>query len=416
MDIEDYLGSTRLVHKISLEGEPEWFVDYLLSCAKKISERDVCFHQVSSSAVSHQAVKLGSKWFIVWDNVLAQTLNALLYGFGNFLQADEMVTEQEKANATTYGSSVCRRTLAAYFANKLVDRPYVSAAFAMIALEDIQGADSLDEGVRAFLGEVSTHQKMMMFFHELTHIVFDDKPELHAQCMSTISGSLEQMGELRRAGKLWPDATPADLKNSRELDSDFALSINSHFIDELACDYQALFIAFKEDWNRDGPKMDWTTRLSIIVFASQLLGRIEGDLNISVRSLVNICEGTNDFTSTDKDIDRIGIQARMREERPRFLIRRWNTQFCLLHILESVSKAMHFDATTHMKEIQERFLQQHTLWDESGRRQLDSFFMPEGLSAIFARVRFLREHHKLSESQALAYSASLLRWGDVSFD
>jgi hypothetical protein len=412
MDIEDYLNSTRLIHKTPARTEPDWFVDYLLSSTKHFFQGEIGFRQISSSAASHQAVKLGSKWFIVWDNVLAQTCSDLLYGFGNYHLANQVPDRRHAASARAFGSGVCRRTFAAYFANKLVDRPYVSAALAMLACDKVEGEDSLTEAGLTFVSKLGKLQKMIMFFHEFAHVMFDAKPELHTRCMTAVMGLLNEIGKMQMAGEIYTDDAPTYLRNSRELDPNSPANIKRHFSEELACDYQAFYLACLEDSNGEGRMLDWKDALGMCVLASQLLGTLEGNLNIGLRALVNICQDTENLSRLE-NFDPAGIQARMKEETPRFLIRRWNTLLALQRVLKDAGPHLGIDAHQYQEHILECFSAANNTWNETVTKDFSFFFMPEGLAKIHARVRYLKNDRSMSEEQALEYTANALRWGCV---
>jgi hypothetical protein len=59
-------------------------VSYLRSCAKNVTNQEIGFEQITSTAASHQAIKLGDRWYLVWDNMLVETFSSIVYGFGNY--------------------------------------------------------------------------------------------------------------------------------------------------------------------------------------------------------------------------------------------------------------------------------------------------------------------------------------------
>lgn len=415
MDLDDYLSSTRLIHESGSRTEPDWFVQYLIASARHFLEDDIEFRQISSSSASHQAISLGSKWFIVWDNVLAQTCSDLLYGFGNYHLANQLSDGLHVSNARAFAGSVCRRTFAAYFANKLVSQPYVSAAFAMLACEKVAGTDSLNEPGLEFVSRINKLQKMMMFFHEFSHVFFEARPEFHSRCMEAVTALLNGVGEMQKADEIYIKTAPVSLRDSRELDPDLQEDVKRHYAEELACDYQAFYHTCLEDSNGDGKLMDWKDALAMSVLASQLLGSLEGNLNIGVRLLSEICERTAGLSRLD-NLDIAGIRERMKAETPRFLIRRWNTVLSLQRVLKDVGPSLGVDAFEFQEQILECFSVANSTWDELITKDFNFFFSPEGLAKIFARVNLLKNDRKMSERQALDYSASALGWGAVSVD
>jgi hypothetical protein len=279
MDIVEYLDATRLIHSKGANSESAEFVEYLLELAKESTGLDIDFRQTSSSIVTHQAVKLDDKWYIVWDNALVRICSDILYAFGNYHLAGQLPQDVARRDGcSAFASSICRRAYLEYFANKLSDFPYVSASFAMLASENVDGSDLLNEpgrwntAGREFISKVLHLQKLTMFFHELSHVIFDIRPDFHTTCLAVVNEILTMTGEMQKAGEIYTDAAPPALRNSRELDPAAPKNIRSHFAEELACDYQAFYLACREDSRGGGY---WVDALGLGVLSSQLLGSLE---------------------------------------------------------------------------------------------------------------------------------------------
>jgi hypothetical protein len=161
--------------------------------------------------------------------------------------------------------------------------------------------------------------------------------------------------------------------------------------------------------------MDWKDALAMSVLASQLLGSLEGNLNIGVRTLSEVCERTAGFSRID-GLDIAGIRERIKAETQPFRIRRWNTELALQRVLTDVGPGLGIDAFKYQEQILECFSAANSTWDELITRDFSFFFGAEGLSKVFARVSLLKNDRKMSETQALEHSASLLGWGAVSTD
>jgi hypothetical protein len=128
----------------------------------------------------------------------------------------------------------------------------------------------------------------MMFFHELSHVIFDENPALHAHCLTSIMAMLAEIGDMQKTGQIYRDDAPDVLRNSRELDPASPENIRSHYADELACDYQAFYLTCQEDSRGDGRKLDWRDALGLSVLSSQLLATLEGSLNVGTAFLRNV--------------------------------------------------------------------------------------------------------------------------------
>ncbi|MDA9483449.1 hypothetical protein XI07_15805 [Bradyrhizobium sp. CCBAU 11445] len=412
MEIDEYLELSRLIHKTSSATEPVWFVDRLFASTEVYLNEKVGFRQISSSTASHQAIKAASGWFIVWDNVLARTCSDLLYGFGSRHLAHQLASATDASNANQFASSVCRRAFAAYFANRLVGHPYVSAAFAMLACEETKGADLLNEPALKFVSRINELQKMMMFFHEFSHVFFDCKPEFHARCVDTMEVLLDRVGEMQKRDEIYNKAAPVALRSSRELDPSSPVNQKRGYINELACDYQAFYLTCLEDSNGDGRLIDWKDALGMCVLASQMLGNLEANLNMGVLALLDVCRCTEGFSRIE-GLDISGIQARMKAEQPRLLVRQWNTILSLQRVLNDVGKSMGLDAHKHQDQILEAFSAANVTWNEAIAVDFGAFFTPEYLAKIVSRVSLLKNNRRMSKEQALEYSAKLLGWGAI---
>lgn len=139
--------------------------------------------------------------------MLCQTCSNLLYALGNYLLTKQPIDAACREDAKTYAVDLCRHTFVSYFANKLVGYPYASAALAMLATEKVKEVDGLNrpnvpprlrQAAVEFVAYVLKLQKMMMFFHELSHILYYNNRDLHER---RIASAMKMLGSMGRDAK-----------------------------------------------------------------------------------------------------------------------------------------------------------------------------------------------------------------------
>jgi hypothetical protein len=418
MHIRDYLTTTRLVHEVGARAEQAQFVDYLVSMGTDIAGINFSFHQISSSMVSHQAIKLNGRWHIVWDNMLIQTISNLLHGFGNVLLTRQRMDDPAKEQINLYAADLCRNTFISFFANKLIRYPYATAALAMLGSENIRGTDGLTSDdiaprVRAAASEFLLHllklQKMMMFFHEMSHILYDKNKPLHEARIAGVMQLLGSIGQMQNEDLIYNESAPIALRRSRELDPQSPDNIRKHYADELCCDYQAFFITCRENSHGEGRLIDWKDALGLDVLASNILGSLECNLNIGANCFSHIGEMTDGFLDISK-FDGGSLRKYLAKVQPQLMIRKWNTLLSLQAILKEIGPTLGVDAHAYQEQIVDAYSESVTMFNESVLQSFGSLFMAEFIAKIFARASYLRNSRKLSDGGALIYAAHLMGW------
>lgn len=339
MDIATYLRTTiPVVSQPDLTSEQPllaWMVESL-SELELAGPLEVV--PVSTSDVSHKYIRLLGRHYIVWDVALNEVLWRFLLGMQHKRLAIGMGEGSEAERFGALASTIFRHTLFTYLSRKLTRFPRTAAAFSMLALEEPAATHSLKMPESDLMAELSSMQRILMFYHEASHAVLVERESLRDRARASLAQLLERLGAMVAEVAMGSDFD-ASFPEFSSLISDQRLV---HYAEELNCDLQAFVFASMALPRAPGiPRRAWQDTIGLLFGASAMLASLERVLKLSVSKW-------NEFATESSDGEALTprsiVMQQYLSDRPSFYLRRWNTLIALDAVLKRLGRARAEDA------------------------------------------------------------------------
>lgn len=336
---------------------------------------------VSTSDASHKYVRFLGQHYIVWDVRLNEVLSQLLVGMQYERLAIGIGKSPESEQYRRIASAVFRHTLFSYLEQKLARFPRTAGAFANLASEEKEATQSLSVPEGDLIAEISALQKMLMFYHETTHIVHAERNELRDQSIASLTMLLKSLGPI-----------VADV-SSLEADLDIAFPEIAnltdeqklgHFAEELDCDLQAFVFTSMALPNAPGLKRcAWQDSVGLLFGASGMLAAFERVLKLSASKWSEFARESSD--GKELTTSSIFMEQHL-QDRPLFYVRRWNTLIAINTVLERIGNARREDALVWQDYVIEKAQGLVEALEEYLVREYNYLATPEFIAKVFARA------------------------------
>lgn len=337
---------------------------------------------IDSSDVSHKYVNFSGRHYIVWDVALNSVLRILLTGLQYDRLANSAQSSLESTKFRSISSAAFRHALFVYLNRKLSRFPRTARAFSILASDYIPLTKSLSVPEADIVAELLSMQRMLMFYHEMSHALHVERPEFRHRAITALSGILNKVGPLVASGfSLGRDFENAFPEFSK-LVGDERLK---HFAEELDCDLQAfVFTSMALPNAPEIPRRAWQDTIGLLFGASATLGSIERVLKLSVSKWSNFARESSD----SKELTRESIVLeQFVEDRPLFYVRRWNTSLAVTAALERLGRARNEDAMIWLKYVVEKMQGFVEALDEYLIRELNKLATLEFIAKVYARAQ-----------------------------
>ena len=288
--------------------------------------------------ISHKYVRLLGRHYVVWDVALNQALWQFLVGMQYERLANSADNVGDRLRFRDVASSVFRDTLFNYLARKLAKFPHTASAFADLGGQEPATKRPQDIPEVDLIIELTMMQRLLMFYHEVSHAVLAEREELRARSMSSLTQFFDRLGPMVAEQALAADFDrmfPEFTKLQR--DERFM-----HFAEELNCDLQAFMFASMAIPAAPGmPRRAWQDSIGLLIGASEVLSISERVLKLSVSKWTEFARESSDgreLTASSIDLKQYV------SDRPLFHMRRWNTATAVAQVLHRIGRDRGEDA------------------------------------------------------------------------
>jgi hypothetical protein len=383
MDITEYLQRTsRLDEPVDYSSAEGPLLDWLDASATELG-LDVEVVPTSTFDESHRFVPLSGEQYLVWDTALNRTVFGVIVSLQYARMANSEPDADRKDRIRTFSESILRKTLFVYLSRKLRAFSYTSKAFGWLAEEcGITGKVAIPQPEAVH--EIFDMQRMLMFYHELSHAYFNLRPDLFAVCRE------RTIELLKGATEIWSEGiTPEDVSmyypEFASLDASDRLG---RYVEELACDYQGFILVGMALPNAPSiPTHAWQDSIGFLFGASTMLAQTERFLKQSTVKWMEFARATADCAELPEEALDL---PDFFKERAMFLVRRWNCALALQSTLTRLGTALNVDAFKWQEYIIEKFSGMNETLEEHTLQGLNALSTPEFIAKLYARGQFLR--------------------------